>query len=77
MNLTIGHLQQAYKNKTLTPETLVKDILLRCKQFEDNNIWIHLLSLEELQPYLDNLQGKEIDSLPLYGIPFAIKDNID
>ena len=55
----------------------MEDILLRCKQFEDNNIWIHLLSREELQPYLDNLQGKNVDDLPLYGIPFAIKDNID
>lgn len=77
MNLTISHLHQAYRNKTLTPEKLVDKIQLRCKQFDDNNIWIHLLSREELQPYLDNLQAKSLDDLPLYGIPFAIKDNID
>lgn len=77
MNLTISHLQNAYHNKTLTPEQLVESILQRCRQFEEHNIWIHLLSREELQPYLDNLQGKTVDDLPLYGIPFAIKDNID
>ena len=77
MNLTIGYLHQAYKNKQLTPEKLVENILARCKQFEDYNIWIHLLSLQELQPYIDNLNNKKIDDLPLYGIPFAIKDNIE
>ena len=77
MNLSIDHLHNAYKDRTLTPAKLVEDILQRCQQFEEHNIWIHLLSREELQPYLDNLQGKNIDELPLYGIPFAIKDNID
>lgn len=77
MNLTISHLKSAYRSKSLTPEKLVEDILQRCAQFDDHNIWIHLLSREELQPYIDNLQDKDIDELPLYGIPFAIKDNID
>ena len=77
MNLSISHLHNAYRDKTLTAEKLVEEILQRCQQFDDHNIWIHLLSREELQPYLDNLQGKNIDDLPLYGIPFAIKDNID
>ncbi len=36
-----------------------------------------MLSVEELEPYLAALDGRDIDSLPLYGVPFAIKDNID
>ncbi len=77
MNLTISHLHDAYKNQTLTPEQLVDSISQRCERFKDHNIWIHKLSQEELQPYTDNLKSKSVDDLPLYGIPFAIKDNID
>jgi len=77
MNLTISHLREAYKNKTLTPQKLIENISQRCDQFIDHNIWIHRLSQEELQPYLDKLKNNNIDDLPLYGIPFAIKDNIN
>lgn len=43
----------------------------------DNPIWIHLLNDEELEPYLARLEACDPASLPLYGIPFSIKDNID
>lgn len=77
MNLGISYLREAYKNNILTPQQLLEEISQRCAQFDDHEIWIHRLSREELQPYLDNLQRRSIDELPLYGIPFAIKDNID
>jgi len=77
MNLNISYLLEAYKNKLLTPKKVIDDILKRNEAFTEYNIWIHLLSFEELQPYLDNLENKNINDLPLYGIPFAIKDNID
>jgi allophanate hydrolase len=40
-------------------------------------VWISRLTREQLQPYLEALQGRSPDELPLYAIPFAIKDNID
>ncbi len=77
MNLTINYLHESFRNKSLTPTQLIENILQRCEQFVEHNIWIHQLTREELQPYLDNLEHQNIDDLPLYGIPFAIKDNID
>ena len=77
MNLNISYLIESYKNKSLTPQQLVENILERSKEFNDHKIWIHQLSLEEIQPYLDRLEKENINELPLYGIPFAIKDNID
>jgi len=77
MNLTISSLHQAYKSKNLTPRKLIENILKQYEHCADHNIWIYALSMDELEVYIQNLEGKDIDDLPLYGVPFAIKDNID
>ncbi|MBR9885422.1 MAG: allophanate hydrolase [Oceanospirillales bacterium] len=76
-NMTIARLRAAYAAGTLTPTQLMDDIRERSAQYTDRNIWIHQLTEAELQPYLEALEQKAIDSHPLWGIPFAIKDNID
>ncbi|VAW92434.1 Allophanate hydrolase [hydrothermal vent metagenome] len=77
MNMTIASLLKAYRAKTLSPVQVVKELLIRCADYDDHNIWITRLTIEQIQQYLDKLEGHSPDSLPLYGIPFAIKDNID
>lgn len=77
VDMTISALQQAYINKALTPAEVVDNILQQCKEHADNPIWITQLSKAQIQPYLDKLADKAVEDLPLYGIPFAIKDNID
>jgi len=77
MNLTLSHLRQAYKDKTLTPLQLVESIWERSQETSEHNIWIRQLTIGEIKLYLNNLENSSIDDLPLYGIPFAIKDNID
>jgi len=75
--MTIKNLKQLYKENKLTPRALMKQIKERIEAYSDNPIWIHVLTENELEPYLTRLEECEPDSLPLYGIPFAIKDNID
>nr|WP_319492201.1 allophanate hydrolase [uncultured Desulfobacter sp.] len=76
MNLTIEHLHHCYKDGTLTPEDLIGSLMELCRT-DQNNVWIRLLSQDEIAPYLNRLEGETPETLPLYGIPFAIKDNID
>ena len=76
-NLTINYLHKQYQAGSLTPEGLVDYLLSEAEKYQHKNIWIHQLSREELQPYLDNLNIEDISNKPLWGIPFVIKDNID
>ena len=77
LDLSIYSLHQAYRQGIHTPSSVVEYILELSQTFSDNPIWIHLLTKEEIQSYLDTIKHKGIAELPLYGIPFAIKDNID
>ncbi len=75
MNLTIDALSSAYRNDEITPEELIQQ--LRLKAEKQKNVWIHLLSESETAPYLSALKSKNPEECPLWGVPFAIKDNID
>ncbi|MDU0353948.1 allophanate hydrolase [Paraglaciecola aquimarina] len=75
LNLTINALQQSYKNGDFTPSTLIAELLTEAKHYPET--WIHLLSAEEVAPYVKALENKTPEECPLWGVPFAIKDNID
>lgn len=76
-SLDIASLLTGYRSGRFAPEDVVKDILQRIDAEPDRNVWISLLTIDQLTPYLNHLRDKSLDDLPLYGIPFAIKDNID
>ena len=76
-NMTIASLRKAYAEGDLTPARVLRDIRERAAEFESHNIWIHLLSESEIDEYLQRLQHMDPVEYPLWGIPFAIKDNID
>ena len=75
--MNISNLKKSYINNTLTPRVLMSQIKERIEAHKENPIWIYTLSESELEPYLERLESCDPDSLSLYGIPFAIKDNID
>ncbi len=77
LDLSVLSLREAYRAGTVTPDAVLDEVLRRGDACDDPAIWITRLSRAELQPYLDALSGHHPDTLPLYGVPFAIKDNID
>ncbi len=78
LNLDVTSLQDYYRNGG-SPVELFNFIYDRI--IEDNktfqSVWIHLLSREEVLESIKHLQGLNLHDLPLYGIPFSVKDNID
>ena len=77
MNLQLSHLRNLYLSGALTPTDLVKQLDAEIGSEDNRNIWIRRITLDEMMAYAKSLVGKSIADLPLYGVPFAIKDNID
>ncbi|MGJ7922862.1 allophanate hydrolase [Neobacillus sp. LXY-4] len=75
--LSIYELRDKYLTKQLTPETVIANIISRAEEDSEYNIWITKPSLEWIYPYLERLKEMDPEQTPLWGIPFAIKDNID
>ncbi|MEJ8321320.1 allophanate hydrolase [Pseudomonas oryzihabitans] len=77
-DLRLDTLSAAYAAGTQTPRVLIAELLERAAQLNpEYRLFIHLLTPAELEPYLAALDDRDPAELPLYGIPFAIKDNID
>lgn len=76
-NMTIEAVRKLYSNGAETPKSLLGKLRSQALAQSDFNAWIYLLSEIELQGYFDALEHKPFESTPLWGIPFAIKDNID
>ena len=77
MNLNIENLRKKYLNHEISIREVIKDICVKIEEYLDYNIWIYRLSEKELESYISFLESKDPKDFPLYGIPFAIKDNID
>jgi allophanate hydrolase len=77
MRLTIPALSAAYRSGELTPEHTVAAVLQQMQLHAGNPVWISRCSEESLLARAAELSRIAPDSLPLYGVPFAIKDNID
>jgi allophanate hydrolase len=74
---TIAALAARYRAGSLTPAQLVEQIAAHTAGDDPHHVWIRPLSRDEMMVYANALADKDPHSLPLYGVPFAIKDNID
>nr|WP_279114114.1 allophanate hydrolase [Enterobacter soli] len=77
-DLRFDVLAQVYSEGRYTPREVITTLRERALALNPEfNAFIYVLTPAELEPYLAALEEADPASLPLYGIPFAIKDNID
>lgn len=81
---TIADLLASYRTGSLTPGKLISDLLTQIEQSDRSEVWISRVpakTLKQQAAALDlmlQIKGEAVfESLPLFGIPFAVKDNID
>ncbi len=75
--LDLQGLAARYRAGSLRPRQLVEGLLERIERRGDDKVWIHRVPREALLARAGELEQRGPEGLPLYGIPFAIKDNID
>jgi len=76
IDLSIAALHRRYA-EGLSPVALVEWLLPRLQAPDTHNAWITRLPGAALLARARELEAADRARLPLYGIPFAIKDNID
>ena len=76
LRLDFGSLKCSYNKKMLTPTDVVREVYRRIRERGEDFVWTCLVSEEDAVKRAENLIAVGTESLPLYGIPFAVKDNI-
>jgi allophanate hydrolase len=77
IHFDMASLGRAYGEKRVTPEEVADEAWRRANNPQFPNVWIEKISYERLLDIASGLPSQPTNDLPLYGVPFAIKDNID
>jgi allophanate hydrolase len=74
---TVAAIVAAHRAGTLTPAQTVARTYQRIRDHNDPAIFISLRDEKDAIAEAEALTKKDAAGLPLYGVPFAVKDNID
>ena len=76
ISLDFDNLKNAYRNKLLTPLDVVREVYRRIRDRGEDFVWTCLVPEEEALAVAQALAVLDPTDLPLYGLTFAVKDNI-
>ncbi len=81
LSFTFESLRAAYRAGTCTPHDVVDEVLARIERDRDRirHVWLHVDAAGDLHAAVDRASARRDAGhpSPLFGIPFAVKDNID
>jgi allophanate hydrolase len=75
--LSIGDLLAGYRSRRFSVTEVLEHVLGRIAEAPERHVWISVLPAERVLAAARALESRSPESLPLYGVPFAVKDNID
>jgi allophanate hydrolase len=74
---TVAAIVEAHRTGTLSPAQTVARSYQRIRDHNDPAVFISLRDEKDALAEAEALTGKDAAQLPLYGVPVAVKDNID
>ncbi|MGC2855827.1 allophanate hydrolase [Novispirillum sp. DQ9] len=77
LSFDLASLSAAYADGRADPESVAREAQARARAQASSNVWIALRDDGAVLADARALAAADRDSLPLYGVPFAVKDNID
>jgi allophanate hydrolase len=78
LSLDFTSLRRAYREGTANPVAVAEDVLARIERAGNDSVWISRVPKAALIAEAQALQKRsDAANLPLFGLPFAVKDNID
>ena len=76
--MDISSLEHVYKREGLSPADVIREVYAQIRATGTHPIWITLVEEEQNIARVRQLEAtRDRESLPLFGIPFAVKDNFD
>jgi len=76
MRLNVSELVAAHRSGTLRPADTMRECYARIRRHDDPGVFITLRDENEVMAEAESLSGERARG-PLFGIPVAVKDNID
>jgi allophanate hydrolase len=76
MDLGVSRLLLAYQSGELSPRQVLEDVYANIERIGQRPVWISLRSFEASLQALERAENAG-ERGPLFGVPFAVKDNID
>ena len=83
VSITIASLHADYRSGARTPSAVVEEVVSRAEEAAYTSAWIHRADSAALSRRARELESqarsdpRALDRMPLYGVPYAVKDNID
>ena len=75
-SLRIDELHSTYAETDTTPVEVMRAVHDRARA-DETNAWITLRDRSALEERVHAVAGMDRAEAPLYGVPFAVKDNVD
>lgn len=79
---SLAQLRDAYRSGATTPSDVLTGVIAHIERTRGDHAWISVASLDDVLAQAARLEASALaaggfEHLPLYGVPLAVKDNID